>query len=321
MKLQRKSANKNSRTAEDFKKQLPIIAKSMTYSIGEDRHILPMSNHSSMNRGKPFLKIADRSISMRTTPKAGARENKSFNDAHLDSSKKSAKISFMGDISKFIRQTKESMSRVAIKRNKTVVERTESPDLEVKGAAKSSMNDDLMSRGQLYQKIKNKPASTKAVNREVIRITKPVANPINSTPLTKPKRKPKNLDVLDISNFENKPFDHLSQIKKAHSTKSKTKSVEIPEKSQDLIGFSRTPARPASISEGRVPYSLVPTLEPPRHSTNSFKYIKSYAVNTFKGLIREYNEDRVSIILNIVQPENKKHLLWPNCSFFAVDSQ
>jgi len=36
-------------------------------------------------------------------------------------------------------------------------------------------------------------------------------------------------------------------------------------------------------------------------------------------LVRHYNEDRVSIILNIVRPENKKHIEnWPDCSFFGI---
>jgi serine/threonine protein phosphatase PrpC len=36
-------------------------------------------------------------------------------------------------------------------------------------------------------------------------------------------------------------------------------------------------------------------------------------------MVRNYNEDRVSIILNITQPEQKKHLEhWPSCSFFAI---
>jgi protein phosphatase 2C family protein 2/3 len=34
---------------------------------------------------------------------------------------------------------------------------------------------------------------------------------------------------------------------------------------------------------------------------------------------RNYNEDRVSIILNIVRPPNKDpNLTWPKCSFFGI---
>lgn len=47
--------------------------------------------------------------------------------------------------------------------------------------------------------------------------------------------------------------------------------------------------------------------------------IKSYAANTNQGILRDYNEDRVSIILNVARPENKKHeKQWPKVSFFGV---
>lgn len=34
--------------------------------------------------------------------------------------------------------------------------------------------------------------------------------------------------------------------------------------------------------------------------------------------MRSYNEDRVSIILNIVKPTHRAHEDWPKCSFFGV---
>ena len=44
-----------------------------------------------------------------------------------------------------------------------------------------------------------------------------------------------------------------------------------------------------------------------------------YAANTNQGIIRDYNEDRVSIVLNIMQPPTKKDVEnWPKCSFFGV---
>lgn len=47
--------------------------------------------------------------------------------------------------------------------------------------------------------------------------------------------------------------------------------------------------------------------------------IKSYAANTNQGILRDYNEDRVSIILNVAKPESKKsNSLWPKISFFGV---
>jgi protein phosphatase 2C family protein 2/3 len=36
------------------------------------------------------------------------------------------------------------------------------------------------------------------------------------------------------------------------------------------------------------------------------------------GLIRNYNEDRVAIILSITQPTNKSCNYWPKISFFGI---
>ena len=46
--------------------------------------------------------------------------------------------------------------------------------------------------------------------------------------------------------------------------------------------------------------------------------VSSYAANTHQGIVRNYNEDRVSIILNIIKPKFKQVAEWPRCSFFAV---
>jgi len=47
--------------------------------------------------------------------------------------------------------------------------------------------------------------------------------------------------------------------------------------------------------------------------------ITSYAANTHQGIQRNYNEDRVSIILNMNKPVHRTDLTeWPKCSFFAI---
>ncbi len=58
-----------------------------------------------------------------------------------------------------------------------------------------------------------------------------------------------------------------------------------------------------------------------KHSLNSFDLIASYGVNTYRGIFRNYNEDRVSIIVNA---KNTKKTFrsdknkWPNISYFGV---
>ena len=57
---------------------------------------------------------------------------------------------------------------------------------------------------------------------------------------------------------------------------------------------------------------------PAKFANKKTGVVASYAANTHQGMVRNYNEDRVSIILNIIQPKFKKVDFWPRCSFFAV---
>lgn len=63
---------------------------------------------------------------------------------------------------------------------------------------------------------------------------------------------------------------------------------------------------------------IIPNHEPTKCSNKRNGIVRAYAANTNQGLVRNYNEDRVSIILNIVKPEHRKHETWPTCSFFGV---
>ena len=45
--------------------------------------------------------------------------------------------------------------------------------------------------------------------------------------------------------------------------------------------------------------------------------IESYGVNTYQGIVRHYNEDRVSIIINMNKPKNYNKK-WPKISFFGI---
>lgn len=49
--------------------------------------------------------------------------------------------------------------------------------------------------------------------------------------------------------------------------------------------------------------------------------VRAYAANTNQGLVRNYNEDRVSIITNLLPPKQRSDINpdhWPRCSFFAI---
>jgi protein phosphatase 2C family protein 2/3 len=79
-----------------------------------------------------------------------------------------------------------------------------------------------------------------------------------------------------------------------------------------LFGENPAPLNPKTIQ--------LKNHEPTKASQKKCGIIKSYAANTNQGIIRDYNEDRVSIILNILKPKNKINLdiEWPQICFFGV---
>ena len=62
----------------------------------------------------------------------------------------------------------------------------------------------------------------------------------------------------------------------------------------------------------------VPGLDQSKCSNRRNGMVRAYAANTNQGIVRNYNEDRVSIILNICKPANREEENWPKCSFFGI---
>ena len=61
------------------------------------------------------------------------------------------------------------------------------------------------------------------------------------------------------------------------------------------------------------------TLYPGKISAKSFGLISSYAANTNQGIVRDYNEDRVSVIINMNKPKYyNSSSPWPKLSYFGV---
>jgi hypothetical protein len=56
---------------------------------------------------------------------------------------------------------------------------------------------------------------------------------------------------------------------------------------------------------------IVPNFESTKTSVKRNGVVSAYAANTHQGIVRNYNEDRVSIILNIVKPPSRKNENWP----------
>ena len=58
--------------------------------------------------------------------------------------------------------------------------------------------------------------------------------------------------------------------------------------------------------------------EPSKTSSKTMGMVKAYGANTYQGLVRNYNEDRVSIIINMAKPHNYQKKYWPKTSFFGI---
>lgn len=49
----------------------------------------------------------------------------------------------------------------------------------------------------------------------------------------------------------------------------------------------------------------LPNFQASKTSNKPFGGVKAFAANTNVGLVRQYNEDRIAIILNVIQPVAK----------------
>ena len=134
----------------------------------------------------------------------------------------------------------------------------------------------------------------------------------NREHFSKPKSNLKKIKLIDDFNnmlsIQNNLNNHFSTIKRdIHKTNNfKNRNIIKPKKDFTIKGL---------LNEK---YSNYPEA---RHSANSFDVISSYGVNTYKGIVRNYNEDRVSIIVNAKMPKNfnpDKNNAWPNVSFFGI---
>jgi hypothetical protein len=102
------------------------------------------------------------------------------------------------------------------------------------------------------------------------------------------------------------------------STRNNKDNKEYSTESNDTINIMSV------FGQNNTPISLknlslpVPGYEKSKHSVKQMHIIRAYAANTHQGIIRTYNEDRVSIILNIIKPVSFQGDYWPKCSFFGI---
>jgi protein phosphatase 2C family protein 2/3 len=133
---------------------------------------------------------------------------------------------------------------------------------------------------------------------------------------------------LKKANNYHKEFQPLSTNQKKQSNEkflygtnySKlTELLEIknPNKTKNFPGISTSNPK-SLLMNHKVLFSPFRYYEEAKFSTKSYGSIVSYGVNTNQGQVRNYNEDRVSIILNVIKPPSRKNEEWPKVSFFGI---
>ncbi len=129
-----------------------------------------------------------------------------------------------------------------------------------------------------------------------------------------------NLDLIKIfreSNETKKQNEYLQKIEDkiyANSTKNLANKVSLePIYIMNLIGdpYSHIPIN------SNILKMKINSFEESKCSVKTNGIVKAYAANTHQGIVRNYNEDRVSIILNIAKPDSFKGI-WPKCNYFAI---
>ena len=94
-----------------------------------------------------------------------------------------------------------------------------------------------------------------------------------------------------------------SSVVQAHTYQTQASTIQKTNEPLDieqLLLNNGPPPDPLSIN--------LPSWEPTKCSVRENGIIAGYAANTNQGIIRDYNEDRVSIVLNIMQPSSKKDI-------------
>ena len=116
---------------------------------------------------------------------------------------------------------------------------------------------------------------------------------------------------IDKNNFFNDYFYRQIKIEKNEYNKyNKDKYMDINE----YIGEDSK--RPIDLEIMNVKMN---NFQPGRISSKSFGLINAYAANTNQGIDRNYNDDRVKIMINMNRPYNyMKKAPWPLISFFAI---
>jgi hypothetical protein len=116
--------------------------------------------------------------------------------------------------------------------------------------------------------------------------------------------------IISPQNNSKKDLKYNNNIKDKDSNNSERRHLTIENSSSSLNKII--------ISQNEVKANL----DRVKISHKNFGIIEGYAAITTEGIVRDYNEDRVSIIFNVAKPNNFLEppggAPWPKCSFFGL---
>ena len=127
-------------------------------------------------------------------------------------------------------------------------------------------------------------------------------------------KKPAKKKRFSTMNFPStsKNLEKLGEVDKVSKRKSSQQVEDCPIANIDINSLKSTILSLNLLTKKYDYYEL------PKFSSKQVGPLKSFSYNTFQGLFKDYNEDRVSVCSLIKKPSSSKMKTWPKISYFAI---
>jgi protein phosphatase 2C family protein 2/3 len=127
-------------------------------------------------------------------------------------------------------------------------------------------------------------------------------------------KKPSKKKRFSTMNFQStsKNLEKLGEVDKVSKRKSSQQVEDCPIANIDSNSLKSTILSLNLLTKKYDYYEL------PKFSSKQVGPLKSFSYNTFQGLFKDYNEDRVSVCSLIKKPSSSKMKTWPKISYFAI---
>ena len=127
-------------------------------------------------------------------------------------------------------------------------------------------------------------------------------------------KKPAKKKRFSTMNFPStsKNLEKLGEVDKVSKRKSSQQVEDCPIANIDSHSLKSTILSLNLLTKKYDYYEL------PKFSSKQVGPLKSFSYNTFQGLFKDYNEDRVSVCSLVKKPSSSKMKTWPKISYFAI---